>query len=150
MRTIQQTAREAGDRDEYLDLVRRFPLRPLRTEAQYDQAGEIYSELADRAEAGLTNVDENDYLEVLGRLVDDYDEQHSSLLAEIRRRGKVDPIEILKTLMEANNLTNADMSRLLGIGSGHMSMILSGQRGLSKASIRLLADRFKLRADLLL
>ncbi len=35
-----------------MQLIRRFPLRPIRTKEEYAQASEIYAELADLAEAG--------------------------------------------------------------------------------------------------
>src|SRR5207244_6745648 len=56
--------------DRYLDLVRRFPLRPLRTDADLDAAVAVVDALIDRP--GLT-APEQDYLDVLSDLVDAYE-----------------------------------------------------------------------------
>src|SRR6266571_2350262 len=56
--------------DQYLDLIRRFPLRPLRTDADLDAAIAIIDALIDRPE--LTTP-EQDYLDVLSDLVEAYE-----------------------------------------------------------------------------
>jgi HTH-type transcriptional regulator/antitoxin HigA len=126
--------------DDYLDLVRRFPLRPIRTRADYDRAIQILQDLTARADAGLS-ADESDYADVLTRLVRDYDEQHSSLLRERAAGRRPSPIELLKYLMEEHGMNTISLGRLVG-GSGQASMILRGKRELSKANIRTLAAHF--------
>src|SRR5260370_6479594 len=56
--------------DRYLALIRRFPLRPLRTEADLDAAVAVLDELIDGA--ALT-APEQDYLDVLSDLVETYE-----------------------------------------------------------------------------
>src|SRR6058998_2900579 len=56
--------------DRYLDLVRRFPPRPLRTDADLDAAIAVIDELIDRT--ALT-APEQDYLDVLSDLVEAYE-----------------------------------------------------------------------------
>jgi HTH-type transcriptional regulator/antitoxin HigA len=129
--------------DDYLDLVRRFPLRPIRSAADHVQAVDILADLIGRADAPGLTADESDYADVLGRLVRDYDKQHSSL----RQQRKLTPIEALKCLMHEHDMNTIDLGRLVG-GSGQASMILRGKRELSKANIRTLADRFKVNAGL--
>ena len=71
------------------------------------------------------------------RFIGDYETQHYP-------RGKrVSPVELLKYLMEQNSMNTTDLGELLGSGRGQASMILNGKRELSKANIRVLADRFK-------
>ncbi len=55
--------------DDYLNLVRRFPLRPIRTRSDYESAMQILSDLSadDDASAG-----ESDYADVLARLKIDH------------------------------------------------------------------------------
>ena len=141
--------RAAKSFDPYLKLIHRLPLRPIRSEADYGQASEVYSELADRAEARSLADGETEYMEVLGRLVNEYDESHSSLLREIRE-NPITPLQALKVLLEENAMGNGDLAKLLGIGSGHASLILNGKRGLSKANIRILAERFRVNPSLFL
>jgi HTH-type transcriptional regulator/antitoxin HigA len=57
------------DNARYLELVRRFPLRPIRTKRDYRLATKVMEELAIRGEDDL-NGDERDYLDVLTDLVE--------------------------------------------------------------------------------
>src|SRR3954464_3493270 len=123
--------------DDYLRLIRKFPLRPLRTETQYRQATSVHVDLIARADTGLSE-GEADYMEVLGRLIREYDETHSALL-----KLKRTPIERLKFLLEQHNMNSIDLGKLLGSGSGQASLILNEKRELSKANIRTLAAHFK-------
>lgn len=85
-------------------------------------------DLENRSEA------ENRYLELLSILVERYEEEHERIDAP-------DPVSALKELMAANNVSQAELSKLIG-SSGVTSMILRGQRELSKSQIKLLARRF--------
>jgi len=55
------------------------------------------------------------------------------------------PQQALRALMEANELNQADSGQIIGSESA-VSMFLSDRRGLSKAEIKKLANRFKLDA----
>jgi HTH-type transcriptional regulator / antitoxin HigA len=126
--------------DDYLELVRRFPLRPIRTRAEYDRAGKILEDLVGRADAGLSP-GEGDYTDVLSTLVREYDEKHSSILQDRAAGRRSSPIEMLKFLMEQHGMNTVSLGKLVG-GSGQASMILRGKRQLSKANIRTLAKHF--------
>ena len=54
----------------YLDLVRRFPLRPLRSAADLDAAVAVVDELLDRADLSDP---EQDYLDVLSDQIEAYE-----------------------------------------------------------------------------
>ncbi len=126
-------------RDSYLALVRRHPLRPIRTKADDDAAAAMIEELATRGEEAL---DEGaaDYLESLSLLVDAYDQKHRPI-PEDRRT----PLQRLKYVMRESGMTTAGLGRLLG-NRGLASLIVHGKRGLSKAHIRKLAAHFRLDA----
>lgn len=126
--------------NDYLKLIRKFPLRPIRTRGDYIQATDILAGLVGRADAGLTS-DERDYVDVLGQLIDTYEQQHSGPLKEMGINGKVSPIEALKYLMEEHRMNTIALGKLVG-GTGQASMILNGKRELSKANIRTLANYF--------
>ena len=134
------TRRAARSKSTYLQLVRRFPLRPIRTAAEYARAGEILAELFARADSSLTS-DESDYADVLGRLIREYDERHSSILLKRAAGRKPTPVELLKHLLEEHGMNTTSLGSLVG-GSGQASLILSGKRELSKANIRTLAVHF--------
>ena len=131
--------------DDYLNLVKRFALRPIRSEAQYDQAVAILGELIGRADdPGLTG-GESDYADALGQFVRIYDAEHYPVHNVLKT-----PLERLKYLMEQSGMNTIQLGELLGSGSGQASMILNGKRELSKANIRTLAERFHLNAGLFL
>ena len=123
---------------DYLGLVRRFPLRPIRTRGEYDRAWIVLRELLARGESGDLSPGENDYTDVLVGLTREYDEKHSSVLAEAR---KLTPIDMLKYLMEEHKMNTIGLGKLIG-GSGQASLVLNGKRELSKANIRTLAKHF--------
>jgi HTH-type transcriptional regulator/antitoxin HigA len=118
-----------------MKLVAEFPLRPLRTEADYLRALEVLDRLAPCEERSLSS-DERDYIQTLALLVEEYERKHASVLST-----DVDPVEVLKHLMEENDMTTSDLGRLLG-SKGIASEILNGKRALSKSHMTTLADRF--------
>jgi HTH-type transcriptional regulator/antitoxin HigA len=121
----------------YLDLVRQFPLRPLRSRNEYDRAAAILDQLAVQDEADLDE-GETDYLDTLSLLIEAYDRDHFPM--PVRKRS---PVELLKFLMEQNQMSTTDLGKLLG-SKGLASEILHGKRELSKTHIRKLAKRFGL------
>jgi HTH-type transcriptional regulator/antitoxin HigA len=140
---IQQIAvpRQLAPGGDYLRLVRRFPLRPLRNTKEYDIAASILDELVlhDNLSKG-----ESDYLDALTTFVEAYDDKHFPI-----DTGHLKPLDLLRFLMEQNEMSSADLGKLLGSRSA-ASMILSGKRGMSKSHIRKLATRFKLDASVFL
>jgi HTH-type transcriptional regulator/antitoxin HigA len=129
--------------DSYFDLVRRFPLRPIRNDAEYERAGEIAGELAVRGEDDLDS-GERDYLDALDRFISDYDVVHHQL-----DRSHQTPVSILKHLMEQSDMTVSDLGRIVG-GQPTASLILGGRRQMSKTHIRRLAAHFKVDGGLFL
>ena len=68
-RSKTQVAAPGGVDRAYLTLIRRFPLRPIRTDTELAAASEMIDELTVRDDLGST---EADYLDVLGDLVEKY------------------------------------------------------------------------------
>jgi len=129
--------------DDYLELVRRFPLAPIRTERQLQTAHRIIDELSIIDEDKLTP-GQADYLDVLADLTVKYEDQHHAI-----DLSHLDAVDMLKHLTEQHGMTASDLGRLLGnreLGS----KILRRERELSKAMIRKLADHFAVSAALLL
>jgi len=131
--------------DDYLKLVKRFPLRPIRSEVQYKQATEILGDLIGRADdPGLTH-GESDYADALGQFVGAYDDLHYPIQDVMKT-----PLERLKYLIEQSGMNTTQLGELLGSGSGQASLILRGKRELSKANIRKLSEHFHVNASLFL
>jgi HTH-type transcriptional regulator/antitoxin HigA len=127
----------------YLELIGRFPLRPLRSERDYDAAIAILDTLAVRPEGSLSP-GEQDYFDTLTMLVEAYDAQHYRIVPERR-----EPLETLRYLMQESGMTQADLARLLGSRSA-ASLILGGHRRLSKSHIQKLAEHFRVSPALFL
>jgi HTH-type transcriptional regulator/antitoxin HigA len=117
-------------------LIDRLPLRPLRSERDYDAAIALLDTLAVRPEDSL-DCGEQDYFDTLTLLVEAYDQERHALDAE-----RCDPLTMLKYLMQESGMTQPQLGRLLGNRS-LASLILNGHRRLSKAHIRKLAGHFK-------
>ncbi len=88
--------------------------------------------------------DQMQYLDTLTILFEAYEEEHHAL-----NESAISPLDALRFLLKENDLSASDLGRLLGERSLG-SKILAGDRQLSKAHIRILADRFKVSADLFL
>jgi HTH-type transcriptional regulator/antitoxin HigA len=133
-------ARERTRADTYASLLRRFELRPIRNGQEHRRAVEVVGGLIGRKlDRGAS-----DYLDTLILLVNKYEDEHHT-------PGGTDlsPREVLRAIMTANNLTQADIGKVIGSESG-VSMFLSGGRELSKSHIRKLVARFGVDASLFL
>lgn len=128
------TTKSAPKFDErYFDLVRQFPLRPLRSERDHRRAVEVIDSLVDQEE--LTPA-EDDYLNILGSIVKTYEDEHYPL-------PSVPNADLVRHLMEARDVTQAEVSAGSGIAESTLSLILSGKRGLTLAHITGLSKFFK-------
>lgn len=135
------TATPSLDRN-YLALVRRFPLRPIRTKRELAQAMKIAGHLATYDEGTLPR-GEQDYLDTLTVLIEDYQRQHDERLPE------VSPLSMLRHLMEEREMNITDLGRVIGSQS-NASLILSGKRSISRRVMRLLAEYFGVSASVFL
>lgn len=79
----------------------------------------------------------SDEIELLTILIEKWDSEHNSF-------EDADPIELLKSLMESNNLKAKDLVNILGLSKGTISKILNYQKGLSKETIRKLSNHFNI------
>ena len=113
-------------------------LRPIKTEADYKNALQRLEEIFD-AKSGTP---ESDELEILGLMVDDYENKHYPIEAP-------DPIEAIKIRMEEMHLRQIDLIPEIG-GKSRVSEILNRKRRLTVDMIRKLATRLNLSANLLI
>lgn len=128
-------------RDSYFDLVRQFPLVPVRSEKQYDAAVAFLGRLAIRDESRLDS-GEKAYLDALSQFVEDYErDRHRIDTADLA------PLDTLRYLMRQNAMRPVDLGVILG-GRSIASQILNGGRELSKSHIIALSKHFKVAAGL--
>ena len=126
------TAVNGKTEDRYLDLVRQFPLRPLRTDADLDAAVAVIDGLLDRPK--LT-APEQDYLDVLSDLVEAYE-------AETIPMRPVGDAELLRFLIEQQGITQAAVAAGTRIAESTVSEVLAGKRKLNRSQIAKLARYF--------
>jgi HTH-type transcriptional regulator / antitoxin HigA len=124
--------RRAGTLNAYLKLVRLFPLRPIRTEAELGRATAVINSLLDRNQLSAA---EQDYLDVLGDLVERYETKHHAI-------GDVADADVLEHLLEARGVTQAAVARATGIAESRLSEVLRGKPQLTRAQITKLAAYF--------
>ncbi len=121
-------------------LSRAVPLRPIRTEEDYDHAVSVMNELLDAGAADETHA-LADLVATLGELIGDYDDQHYQL-------PDVTGVDALRMLMAQHHLTQSDLPE---IGTqGVISEILRGKRDLNVRHIRALETRFHVPAAVFL
>lgn len=125
--------RTTQDVNRYLDLVRAFPLRPIRSDEELDRAIATVNSLIDRDDL---DPGEDDYLDVLSDLVEKYETEHHPIPA-------VSEADMLRHLIEARDVTQAQLAADTGIAESTVSAILSGKRGLSRNHVVALARYFK-------
>jgi HTH-type transcriptional regulator/antitoxin HigA len=118
--------------DRYLELIRAFPLRPLRTDADLDAAVEMIDSLIDQDKLSAP---EQDYLDVLGDLVEAYEEETVPI-------KPVNDAEVLRFLIEAKGVTQAQAAKEAGIAESTVSEVLAGKRKLNRTQIGKLARYF--------
>ena len=128
--------------DDYFELVRAFPLRPIRGNAEYEQAGKVLNRLLGRPDGKLTD-GERDYLDALVLLVEDYDRKHSRFVPVHHT-----PHDVLRHLAKEAGMGPTALGKVLGTTHAMASLMLHGKRGISAASARALADYFKVEAGM--
>ena len=129
--------RTARTGDTYMQLVRRFPLKTIKNDHELEEATSVISDLIGRD----LDRGSGDYLDALLVLVNKYEDEHHAI------DETMTPQQALRSLMESNSLSQADIGRIIGSESA-VSMFFKGDRDLSKAQIKKLAERFKVDSSL--
>jgi HTH-type transcriptional regulator / antitoxin HigA len=105
----------------YLALLRAFPPRPIRSDDEHRRAIEVVNDLLGLS--ALTR-DEQDYLDVLGLLIAEYEDS-------IYEQPEFTPADRLRHLMEEHALSQAELARRAGVAVTSLSDILNGKRRIS-------------------
>jgi len=113
-------------------------IRPIKTEEDYNIALKRLEDIFD-AKIGTP---ESDELEILGLIVDDYENKYYPIDAP-------DPIEAIKIRMEELHLKQVDLIPEIG-GKSRVSEILNRKRKLTVEMIRKLVTRLNLSSNLLI
>ena len=103
----------------------------IKSTEQYNKYCQILEDLVIQG-----NSEVQDEIELLTLLIEKWDHEKNTLT-------DLNPVELLKSLMEVNNLKPKDLVEVLGLSKGTISKILNYHKGLSKSTIRTLSDYFK-------
>ena len=120
-----------GSASAYIELLKTFPPRPINSEEELLATQKVIDSLIDRNE--LTP-DEQDYLNVLGTLVYEYEQKHETI-------PDIFGVELLQALIDEFDLRQKDLVPIFKTES-IVSAVLSGKRQLTVEHIRKLADFF--------
>ena len=124
---------------DYAGLCRTLPPRPIHDKAEFENVTEITDAMAGHK---LT-ADQEDYFDLLCRLIEDYERERLDT-------PKVSTMDALQHLLDAHDMSAADLSRLLDVHRTLGAMILRGERKLTLGHVRTLAKHFSVSADLFL
>jgi HTH-type transcriptional regulator / antitoxin HigA len=106
----------------------------IKSKTQYKQYCRELEELVTSSSKSKSVQDE---VELLTLLIETWDKEHNTF-------KDVDPITLLRSLMDEHNLKAKDLVEILGVSKGLISDILNYKKGLSKEIIRRLSDYFKI------
>ena len=119
-------------RDTYLELVQAFPLASIKSDEHLAAAQDVMDQLL--AKSGLDD-GEDMYLDALSDLVAAYEDEHYPI-------EPASDADMLRHLLDARVITQAQSSRDTGIAKSTISEVLAGKRSFSRRLIRKLADYF--------
>ena len=81
-----------------------------------------------------------DEINLLTLLIETYDKQNSTF-------RNLDPVQLLKSLLAEHRMKAADLARKLQVSEGLVSDILKYKKGMSKKTIRGIAELFKMQQE---
>jgi len=118
----------------FTELVRIWMPRAIHDEVEFHNAFEIMNALA-----GFDlNSEQEDYLETVSILVDEYDRKHNP------QPNRTKPINVLRSLIESANLSSRELGRILGKDESLGSKLLAGERAITVKHAVKLGKRFGL------
>jgi HTH-type transcriptional regulator / antitoxin HigA len=113
-------------------------MRPIRTEADYEEALEEVAALWGAA----SDTPKGDRLDVLATLIDVYEAKYHAM-------DPPDPVEAIKFRMEQQGMTRKDLEDIIGTRT-RIAEVLNRKRSLSIGMIRRLHDQLGISAEILI
>ena len=126
--------------ERWIAFVAEVPVRPIRSDADYDQMVALMNQLldvvGDNESHPLATV-----LALIGDQVEGYDSDHFAI-------PRSEPREVLRYLMDQQGLKQSDLGDVLA--QPNVSAILNGHRSISRDVAKALAQRFNVAVDVFL
>jgi HTH-type transcriptional regulator/antitoxin HigA len=113
--------------EKYLALIKSFPLRRIKSEAELDRAAAVMRELT-RHGSDRLSAPEADYLEILGNLIEEYENAHHPI-------EDLPAHEMLAASMQAKEVNQTELAKATGISVSIISELLSQKRSFNVAHI---------------
>jgi len=120
-------------RASYLKLATEFPIRPLRSTAELDEAIRVVDGLLSRKKA--LDEQEQGYLDSLSHEIERYENANEPI-------PDVSGAAMLRHLLDARDMTLSEVATAAGIAVSTLSSVLSGKRELNRRHIEKLAPFF--------
>jgi HTH-type transcriptional regulator / antitoxin HigA len=130
---------KGAGRHSYLKLVTTFPLASIKSDEHLQAAQKVLNQLLAHGEL---KGGEEMYLGALSDLIAAYEDEHHAI-------EPASDADMLRHLMEAKGVTQAQLSRDTTVPKSTISEILAGKRHLSRQMIRKFADYFRVDASVL-
>jgi HTH-type transcriptional regulator/antitoxin HigA len=125
--------------DSYLELIREFPLRRIKSRADHAQAKAMVLRLAgQKPDRGA-----EEYLDVLVELIADFERRSGWTISSARLSAN----ELVRHRIEERRLSITALAKQIGLPQSNLSEMLAGKRGWSKAAIRALSKLLHIRAE---
>jgi len=128
----------AIDNKKYARVLARVLPRVITTGEQHQRMLAEVEKLMDKGDH--RTAEEDAALELMARLIKDYEEEHNPL-------PDPSPREMLVYLMEQRSLRQADLLSVFK-SRGYVSDVINGKRAISRVHARQLAEFFKVSVDL--
>jgi HTH-type transcriptional regulator/antitoxin HigA len=132
MATKTKFSLRGNNRDSYLQLVLAFPLSSIRSDKHLEAAQQVMDRLLAK---GALDDGEETYLDALSDLVGVYEDEHHAI-------EPASDADMLRHLLDAKGVTQAQLSEAAGIAKSTISEVLAGKKRFSRQIIRRLADYF--------
>lgn len=123
-----------GDPKKYGFLLSQTLPAVIETEEQNEQYLAIVEKLMRKGEN--LSPEEETLLKLLVHLISDFEQRYY-------KPRKATPVEVLRELMAANDLKQADLVPIFG-SKGIVSEVVNGKRGISKANAKALGEFFNI------
>jgi HTH-type transcriptional regulator/antitoxin HigA len=115
----------------YFALVKKFPLVHLSSRDELAAAQEVIDRLLEQdLDAGAQH-----YLDALTDLIETYEDEHYPI-------PDASEVDMLRSLMDANGLTQPALAKQVGIAQSTLSTVVNGGRSLTKSQVVALAKFF--------
>ena len=104
----------------------------IKTKKQYNEYCDILEDLLIQKSTKIISEE----IELITFLIEKWDNEHNTF-------EDIDPVMLIKSLMEENSLKSKDLADILNVSKSLVSEILNYKKGLSKEIIRNLSAYFK-------